>query len=300
MIYISKKKIFSVLRNIDGKVIGDPVKKHFRQKYFFMSERNIENITAFFLFSKDPQKFIANNYVVWKDSKSYIYESNPAFHKTPDCKHLLSKFDNIYIPWKIKENKLTEALRSWAFDNKNLFHNDRNIFIEECIKNFNAKYKFLNLDLSDFEQISLSNSGIEEFENSTLNELKENIETILKDAKDYFEDEKKNRVIKYFKNKFFLIHTKDPIQYNPTNVDDYEVKKILREIDEKYIKPINEVIIQICIKEFLDKKDFDMSFLEILNFRNCKSCFPDYKKENDLKVNFIEKVIKKSTIVSNS
>lgn len=289
MIYITKRKIFSVLRNLDSTAIKDPIKDYFKKKYFFLSEKNIDNITTYYLFLKDPQKFIQSKFVKWKDSKSYVYESNPAFHKDPNCKHLLSRFENMYIPWKFKERKLENALRDWAYDNKSLFHIDKSLFIEECVKYFNEKHTGLLLEFSDFAQISLNNSGIEQFENLSLSELKASVEETLKEAREYFEEEKKKRVLNYFRNKVFLYQTKEPILYNETGIDDKQVKDILKEIDEKYIKPVNEIIIQICIKEFLDKQEFNKTILEVLNFKNCKGCFNDYNKEISSMVYFIDR-----------
>jgi hypothetical protein len=289
MIYITKKKIFGVLRNLDSKSIKDPVKSHFKRKYFFLSEKNIDNITTYYLFLKDPEKFIENNFVKWKDTKSFVYESNPAFHKDPDCKFLLSKFENMYIPWKFRERKLENALRNWAFDNKSLFHINKLAFIEECINFFNEKYPDMALKESDFEQISLNNSGIENFENYTLSELKDTVQETLKEARDYFEESKKRKVLAHFKEKVFLYHTEAPLRYNDTGINDEQVKEILQEIDENYIKPINEIIIQICIKEFLENKEFDKTILEVLNFKNCKGCYSDYNKDANSTVHFIER-----------
>lgn len=289
--YITKKKIFGVLRNLDNKSIKDPVKDYFKRKYFFLSEKNIDNITTYYLFLKNPEKFIENNFVKWKDTKSFVYESNPAFHKDPDCKFLLSKFENMYIPWKFRERKLENELRNWAFDNKSLFHINKSAFIEDCKSFFNEKYPDLALEESDFEQISLNNSGVENFENYTLSELKASVQETLKEAKEYFEESKKNKVLAHFKEKVFLYHTQTPLRYNDTGIEDEEVKEILHEIDEKYIKPINEIIIQICIKEFLENKEFDKTILEVLNFKNCKGCYSDYNTEITFKVHFIERKI---------
>lgn len=191
MIYITKRKLFSILRNIDTGAIKDPVKSHFKKKYFFLSNKNIENITTYHLFFKDPQNFIDNNFVKWKDSKSYVYESNPAFHKNSDCTFLLSKFENIWIPIKFKEKKIENELRKWATENKTLFQIDRNKFIENCLTHFNSQYPEMLLELSDFHQIKLDNSGVEQFENFSLDELKISLEETLQNAKAYFEDEKK-------------------------------------------------------------------------------------------------------------
>ncbi|QMU30577.1 hypothetical protein [Adhaeribacter radiodurans] len=292
MIYLTKAKILSVLKNINGKEVQSPTKNHFKKKYFYLNKTNIDNITTFYLFFKDPKRFIENELVQWKETDTFIYEFPPAFHKTPECKYLQSRFENIYIPQKVREKKIVKELKIWGNENKTLFQVDRKTYIEKCIKYFNLKYPDLNLDTSDFDEVIKENSGVESFENFTLEELKELIEKYLDDAKKYFEEEQKMKVLEHFKEKSFLKFSRAPIRYNPTDLDDYEVKKILNEIDIKFIKPINEIIIQICVKEFLDKKEFDLTILEALNFRNCKSCFSDFNREieSKSKVHFIDKV----------
>jgi hypothetical protein len=282
MAYITKHKMLYVLNKIDGSQIKDPIKNHFRNKYFFLSDKKVNTITIYFLFFKDPIKFIESNYIKWRDTKTLIYESKPAFHFDDKCELLKSDFENMYIPKKIRDKDLVDGLRQWADSNRVAYLSNIKEFIEMCVHHFNKKHPDLNLYISDFEKFKKLNSGVEKYENYSLEELKNEIKEITKEAKQYFEDLKKEKVLKHFRNKVFLGHSKEPIKFNPTNIDENEVKEILKEIDEKYIAPINEVIIQICIKEFISNKEFSTTILEVLNFKNCSKCYSDYNKDNKI------------------
>lgn len=289
MVYITKNKIFSTLSNIDGRGVQDPVKDKLKDKYFFLSDNKIDAITIFYLFSKDPKKFIEANYIKWKDRNTYIYETRPAFHKDQNCKYLNARFENIAIPAKIKEQLLTVELRQWSYNNRYLFDSNKTSFVASCIKEFNSKYPSLNLNQSDFSPVSKANSGVGTYENYTLEQLKDESEKILTEARAYFEEEKKKKVLEYFRNKIYLGSSTDPINYNPTKIDDENVRQILLEIDNLYIKPITEIIIQICIKKYLSGTEMTTTMLEVLNFKNCKSCFSDYDKSREFVLNLMER-----------
>jgi len=282
MAYITKHKMLYVLNKIDGSQIEDPIKDHFRNKYFFLSDKKVNTIAIYYLFFKDPIKFIESNYIKWRDTKTLIYESKPAFHFDDKCELLKSDFENMYIPKKIRDKDLVNELRQWADSNRVAYLSNIKEFIEMCVYHFNKKYPNINLEIADFEKFKKFNSGVEKYKNYSLEELKDEIKEITKEAKQYFEDLKKEKVLKHFRNKVFLGHSEESIKFNPTNIDEKEIKAILREIDEKYIAPINEVIIQICIKEFISNKEFSTTILEVLNFKNCSKCYNDYKKNNEI------------------
>jgi hypothetical protein len=272
--FVTNYRMLSVLRKIDSDKIDDPIKDHFKKKYFFLSDNDINTISVYCLFLQDPFKFIENNYVKWKDSKIYIFESQPAFHKDSKCDLLNSKFDDMFIPKIMREQGKVDELRQWAEKNKETYLNNLKNFITDCIQTFNTKYPKLELVPSDFEKAKRrDNSGSEEFKNLRLEELKNKAKEIIEDAKLYFEDSKKKRVLEYFRNKGFLRNVKESIRINPTELDQKEIKDILKEIDRKFIEPINEVIIQICIREFLNNQQFNITVLEVLNFKRCKKCF---------------------------
>lgn len=270
MPYITKYKLKHTLYRINGRVLDDPIKKLLKDRLFFLSPENRIFIGVFILFIKDPIKFIKTHHIEWKDTFTYIIENNPAFHYSLNCEGLNSDFDNMFIPAKIKSAKLLKEFRMFSKSNESLFNSNRDEFIKECIRYFNATPYNLNLFIGDFTPVKKPNSGVVDYKDATIEQIIEAIKKLLEEIRNFLSIEENAIVTRNLVDKLYF---KDkPDLPRPLGLPTETVRKSLYQL-HYFNKEFINVSTEYFQALFNPTNEYDATILKILNFKKCGRCY---------------------------
>jgi len=116
-----------------------------------------------------------------KDTFSLLYEGGSScFHNDSQCGALHSDYHNATIPYEIRHRGKIAVIkfRRWFLENEKLSHTNYEQFIAKMKMDFNITDA--NLKFYEFP-----NSGVEEFENETLDSIESKIDGVLFRANDF-------------------------------------------------------------------------------------------------------------------
>ena len=124
------------------------------------------------------------------------------------------------------------------------------------------------------EEIIKDNSGIKTIENLDLNRLEERLNSLIKEAgRFYYKSFKHTKILKQYSKFAFLGTFNEPLYNNNTGYSDDVVKELLVEYEERYKKPIIDMLYNYYRIKFNPELEMEGYLLEQLGFRPCVHCF---------------------------
>lgn len=247
----------------------------YKKDIYFFNQKERAMLKGIREFIRDPENFKTQYYnpIVIKDSLKYVYpESRPAYHKDNSCDRLNAHFSNFEIPLEIRKRgeAAVKEFRLWFAKNKHLLETSPKIFIERMQTDFSIGGEI------DPKSIDYSNSGSEEQRNYSVQDLENQVDGILREAGKYYrENPDKQQLIKRFGKLTFLAYTHGNIYTNDSCLNDDELKDFLKIYEEKFKKPVKELLLEYYRLLHNPDMTFDATLLDKLGFKPCGSCFGD-------------------------
>ena len=241
----------------------------YKYKLYIFSQYEENSLLAIQELFKNPEKYfneIYNPMVVF-DSKKYVYkEQQPAYHTSTDCPRLHSDFSNFELPEEIKErgDAEIERFRAWFIENRYLLE-DPVSFAFRLKMAFNIEY--------NPKAINYENSGFSENKNYSLEQLENEIDSLIKEAGRYYYDNEKNTaILKIFGKYSGCAYSDNPLYNNYTGYSDDVVKSFLKEYHTRFKVPLKKLLIEYYRIKFNPDLKFAETFMEVLGFRKCGTC----------------------------
>lgn len=241
----------------------------YKYKIYLFSKHETNSLLAIQELFKDPQKYFNQIYnpIVTYDTKKYIFkEKKPGYHSFSDCKLLNADFTNFLLPLEIIErgDEEIEKFRNWFIENYNLLE-DPAKFTMRLELAFKIKY--------NPKAINYINSGIEEHENLTIQEIENRIDDLLKAAgKYYYESQKNTTILKIFGKISGCAFTNTSLYKNYTGYSNEEVIDFLKEYHMKFKVPLKKWLIEYYRVKLNPDLQFAENILESLGFKKCGCC----------------------------
>lgn len=265
----NSKKIVRTLSEISLDQIETAV---YKKDIYFLNKKERAMLKGIREFLRDPDNFSTQYYkpLVITDSFKYVYpESYPAYHKDNSCERLKSNFINFEVPFEIIDRGEIEVkkFRVWFNEHKNLLETDVNKFIEKMQAMFRITREI------NPKSIEHSNSGTEEVKNYSILDLENQIDDILREAARFYKDNPdKQQIIKRFGKLTFLAYVHGNIYTNDSGLNDDELKEFLRSYDEKFKKPVKDLLLEYYRLLHNPDMTFTGTLLDKFNFRPCGHC----------------------------
>ena len=184
----------------------------------------------------------------------FITKSPPKYHYDSRCKSLRSDYINFSIPPEIeaKGREHIERFRQFAEDNKSVFYENPNKFLDMLEANFLLRQRP--------ERVEFVNSGSQEFVRLDIDELEKVIDEHLEKARRFQEENPATKNLRYA-----------PARYIK-NLDNSGVTAADRLWHEKY-----KTRLKAMLREYIRKAnnpDFSYTkiFLDSLGFEECRAC----------------------------
>lgn len=270
MVFITLANSNRILANLDfkdSKILKGPV---YIKPIKFFNSKETHTLLSLMELLKNPEQFISECYVKIKntDTLKYVFEGiPPAYHLTPNCKRINSKYINFEIPDEIKVKGLNEIMkfRNWFKANQE-FLEKPDMFSLKLQQSFGIQI--------EVKEINYKNSGHEIKDNLDLEALEIRINKYLSEADEYFNnsDYKKKNVIIQFQKLTFLAYSKKPIYNNNSGYSDQAIKKFLLEYDRHFKRPVKDLLFEYYKVKYNPDLKFEGYLLEQLGFKPCHEC----------------------------
>lgn len=288
MAYITisnSKKIMQTLSEITLDEIETAV---YRKDIYFFSRKERGMLKGIREFIRDPENFRAQYYrpIIVEDSLKYVYpESQPSYHKDDQCIRLHSNFINFEIPFEIQEQgeASVKKFRNWFAENKNLLEVNAKTFIEKM------QARFLITAVINPKSIQFNNSGSKEEKNYSIQNLENEIDSILRDAASFYRNNPdKQDVIRRYGKLTFLAYVHGDIYTNDSGLNDSDLKDFLKMYNEKFKKPVKNLLLEYYRLLYNPDMTFSDTLLDKLGFRPCGSCLDNYYVDSFIKCDDIK------------
>ena len=269
MVYITKSNAKRILEKLDSRGQNFTGAIYDKPIYIF-NKFEEQRLLAFKGFMQSPSDIVAQMYkkVELEDSFRYVYEGNaPAYHERLDCERLTSDMQNFYIPNEIMRRGKGEVIkfRRWFTENIGIFKSNPEAFQMRMFTAFGIRVRL--------SEISRTNTGAYENENLSLVEVKEKLDTLIKDCGRFYYANPQNKIIlQKFGKRTFLAHKKEPLPDNDTGLSDDYVRKFLMEYEHDYKYPIMRYLREYYRISYNSDLAIDKKILDALGFRPCKTC----------------------------
>jgi hypothetical protein len=295
--YITKSNFVRITKRYSPEIHSDNTDVYSKNIPFFseVERKGILTIKQFLINSKDGFiKFVGSGFI--EDTKSYVYEESrhAKYHTDCNCKGLNSIYRDIEIPIEIKYNEgssiinqaKVEEFRTWFKQTEisNLYYNDQQKFINKLQLKFNLK--------NPPKPVEIGKGDYQELTNSTVCEVSNEIEKILKNVDSFYNQSemyKKILVTSGFSTKTFLVTSKRfrdvEIKNNNSGYSDQNVRIVLTDFYNKIKKPLLNYLTNYWILKLNAVLDFNKTLLDQLEFEPCKLCVhekPQYVEDVDV------------------
>lgn len=264
---------FNIKRTLlDIKVNGDSIAEivitdAILNKDLHLPKFDMNTLKILYLFLENPKLFIQEHFEGWKDTYSYLIEEAPAFHIDDNCEYFLKDFFNVKIPQIIISRQLIDEARSWAKANASKLNPASiNEFKNKFVEFFNDKYD-LNLTSDELTTIERPNSGQEMVKND-IEEVKNEIFTLLKKFDDIFSNKQRQSYEREFKESRYKYKN----EYVKAGAYvEIKISNDLAILKHSIIEPLNKQLVDYIFLKFNKDHKYERGILELLNFRPCKA-----------------------------
>lgn len=253
----------------------------YKRPIYFYNILEQKRLLAFYNLYKDPRGFVEKYVkIVIEDSLQFVWEGGvPAYHKDNSCGKIRSAFQNIRIPDQIRNNgpEAVLAFRDWfkQSDANSLFQKDPEAFMARM------HLKFQKYMPSKPEPVRYDNSGQEFIENISLEEVENQIDSLLNDVTKFISESNsltRKVIVEYDKHTYFasrdlplpvgLAHPEDKF-----GISEVKLRSFLKGYELKFKSPLTSLLKHYYRIKFNPDLVFEGELLEQLGFRKCTSCF---------------------------
>lgn len=271
MAYITVSNSKKIIRKLDEAKLDSITEKLYKWDIYFFSKRESAILKGIRELLRDPSNFVIHYYnpIEVVDSFHYVYpESQPAYHKDNSCERLKSNFTNIEVPVAIREKGKEEVTkyRDW-FLNTTFKADDPKDYI------YKLQQRFPYVGEINPRAIDYSNSGSLEKKNYSLNELEDEIDSLLRAAGEYFKyNTDLQPILRRYQKWTFLAYVYGDLYNNESGLSDDELKSFLRNYDITFKKPVKYLLEEYYRVKFNPDMSFESSILTQLGFKACGHC----------------------------
>ncbi|MEI6949938.1 hypothetical protein V9K67_22315 [Paraflavisolibacter sp. H34] len=271
MAYITVSNSKKLIKKLDEFTLDSVAEKIYKRDIYFLSRRESANLKGIRELFKDLEKFITEYYqpIVVKDTYRYVFpENQPAYHRDNTCDRLHSNFRNIEVPSIIREKGVEEVIkfRTW-YNNTQFNFDDPKDYI------FKLQLKFPYVGVIVPQTIDYSNSGAELKKDYSLAELECEIDGLLLECDNYFNDNPNLRDLIYRYQKWtFLAFVDGEIKNNRSGLKDEQLKSFLKAYELKFKTPVKERLVEYYRVKYNPNMEFKGTLLEQLGFKPCGTC----------------------------
>ena len=273
IVYITKSNSTRILKKLDQNKINNLKGELFKTPIYFFSRYEKLQLLGLRELWKDPTKFIEDYYVKVHiiDTYKYVIEGKaPAYHSSPDCERLHSDYRNYEIPEEIQRRGYEEIrrFREWFKTNSYLLDKP-----DAFAARLNAAFGIV----VNPKAIAIENSGLEEFNNLSLEEIEQRIDNLINDACQYINkaDAVERRIINRFQKVTYRAHKPESLQDDSTPCTDEEIKRILCKFEKDFKNPVKELLKEYYRVLYNPELEFENTILDTLDFKPCRLCFGD-------------------------
>lgn len=257
IVFITKSNESKILSNLDLK--GD--KADFECLYdeslsFILSTPELNLLHVYKRLCAHPKEALAAyKKVNKKDTKQFVWEGGkPAFHFKSDCPRLNSEFTNITIPVEIQDKGDLEISRFRDFVK------EYRCLLEEDEVRFMHKLEARFLLKNPPKSIKYLNSGVQEFCNLNLLDLKYQIDSLLIKASKFRDSDEE--ISKLISVKGYGTHkVKEAKDKSSPLYEWHAMKSELKDLLKQYYRV-----------KFNPELKFDKTLLEQVGFQPCREC----------------------------
>ena len=238
-----------------------------------LEKRDLLSVKCLYEF---PELFFKDYYskIIAVDTLKFVFEEQqPAFHSDNACPNLLSDFENYLIPEEIKINKQEIEYRNWFKQNIRL--TERKILTDLFKDIHYRKWNCLPL-LVDYE-----NSGAFEFMNLNVDEIENNIDTLLYDVKSYIEKSPTiKKIISALGKRSYAFNKTETLYLDGIPYDSETISEVLKTFELEYKRPLINLLKEYYRIKYNPNLVFEENILIGLGFRQCKVCQELLSKDN--------------------
>lgn len=270
MAYVTVYNAKKMIRELDPNELISIVEKVYKRDIYFFSKKEEANLKGLRELFRNPENFLYQYYhrIEIVDSLKYVFpEKQPAFHKDSTCARLNSNYLNIEVPLPIQEKGATEVtkFREWF-----LGINYKELTPKQIIEKIQLKFPYVG-EMNP-KEVEYANSGVEQKENYSLDELVNKIDSLLSEADKYFDENPNLRelIVRYQKLTFLAAFNK-PID-DSYGLTGNQIKSFLRSYEQKFKAPIKRYLTEYYRLLFNPSMTFDGELLPKLGFIRCSKC----------------------------
>jgi len=240
----------------------------------YLTDYSIQQCYFLAEFLNNPDVFLKNHGKVWEDTNSFYVESRPSFHYDGDCEKMNSKFVNVTIPKRFRNNnEIVKMIRDSPVSilNPEL---SKDVISKLCLK-INTKLNLSKpISINEFDHLKF-NSGVNmQLENDIgeliikTEELHKKTEVYLKSNPKLYQYRNSNYKLPNFndfKKDYSLDYRSIHYFYNKLSNDLSYFRKYL-------LAPVRIRLKYYVLGKFNPSVEFEKDVLEVLGFVSCKSC----------------------------
>jgi len=271
MAYITISNSKKLIRKLDEIKLDGISESIYKWDIYFFSKRESANLKGIRELFRNPEKFLVEYYKPIEAKESFRYlspETQPAYHKDSSCERLKSNFRSIEVPLEIQNKGKEEVLKFRGWYNSMTFDADNP---KDYIYKLQLEFKYIG-EINP-KSIDYTNSGVEEKENYSLEEIENKIDTVLRDASNYFKSNPHlQNIIRRYQKWTFLAYVYNDIYNNESELTSEELKAFLLDYDKNFKAPVKNLLIEYYRIKFNPNLTFDGNILIKLGFRPCESC----------------------------
>ena len=278
-VYITQSNAARIVYRVDRTMLQGLEGEIYTKRIFILSDGEKRRLLAIRKFFEDPELFIESYFGAARrqNDEDMVFEGlPPAYHADADCGRLHAEYTNYEIPEQIRDRAATEPeiierFRKWFKLNCHL--------LDDAGPKYRPDHFLLRLrgefqvDVRDIRQIVRPNSGITDFKNASMEDIRAEIDRILHDAGRWFAATWQNRsILQRYQKKTYLAYKDAPLPDNGTGVPDEEVKTFLKDYDARFKKPLKFNLIMYYRMRYNPALNFSGNLLDQVGFQPCRSC----------------------------
>jgi len=187
--YITLSNTLRIVNNSNLSNV-DVRKKIFKKPIYFLNRLERARLLSIKELFLDSEKYFSEIYtpIEFNEDSDYIYiGGNPCYHNSPNCKRLNSDFKNYRIPEDIIQKGKKDEFRKWFTSPsiQTLLKDNPQIFAVRLQARWGIN--------TNPKAIYFENSGYSIFDNFNIDELKNNIYSLIKRAGRFYYATEKNK-----------------------------------------------------------------------------------------------------------
>ncbi len=267
-VFITNNNARNLVISMDKEDI-DITEQIYKAEFKWFSKVEIRSLLTYKLFYENPDLFLEKykKKIEAKNNDFGFSDGKAAFHATLKCELLNSNYLNIVIPEEIKLKGEDEVLkfRRYLKQNSHLLESKQDLLEQKIKVKFNI--------IEDIKFVDYSNSGATAFQNNKLDNLEQEIDSLIDQANEFYNGTLSNTTILDIFGTLSFLGKKRLVPYkNPTSYTNEEIWSVLSTFDSKFKRPLERNLINYYRVANNPELKFSKEILINLNFKPCSAC----------------------------